>query len=293
VSESQNPFEQLRSRRESPSRSYLWIVAFTVPALLGYWYYGLHPERLAGSDLAVRFYPVSFQLFAQLHIVVAATVLFVALIRTLRFSWLSAFAAVALLSFTAEHIGTGYGIPFGGYSYTGLLGYKVGGRVPALIPISWFLMALPAWVMTRVMVPAASKRVRRVTLAALWLVAWDLALDPAMSYLTAYWRWEETGPYYGMPWMNLLGWFTTGLVLMTALEIAATRVPLQRLGHRWSLGYYLAVLTMPVGMLLAAGEWAAVIVTAAGVGACAVATSWSAIRGSLPVARRAQGVAEA
>ncbi len=34
----------------------------------------------------------------------------------------------------------------------------------------------------------------RVAVGALWLVAWDLALDPAMSYLTPYWRWERDGP---------------------------------------------------------------------------------------------------
>ena len=123
-------------------RSYLWIYAFTIPALLGYWMYGLHPERLAGSDLALRIYPFTFPWFARLHILVGATVLFIALFKALRASWIPAFTAVALLSFTAEHVGTGYGVPFGGYGYTGLLGLKVGGRVPALIPVSWFLMAL-------------------------------------------------------------------------------------------------------------------------------------------------------
>lgn len=260
------------------NRSYLWIYAFTAPALLGYAIYGLHPERLAGSELALRFYPISFQLFAQLHILVAAAVLFAALFRRLGISWLPAFAAVGILSFSAEHIGTGYGFPFGGYGYTGLLGFKLGGRVPALIPVSWFLMALPAWVLARTSLPDLGRRWRRILLGALWLVAWDLALDPAMSYLTPYWRWEESGPYYGMPWVNLLGWFTTGLILMSALEWFATRAPLWRLGARWSVGYYLAVLSMPVGMLVAAGAWGAVVTTAVGLGACAMATWPSQLR---------------
>jgi len=262
-------------REEPTGRAYLWILAFTLPALLGYAIYGLHPERLATSQMAMRFYPMSFQLFAQLHILVSAAVLFAVLFRRLRFSWLPALGAVALISFTAEHVGTGYGVPFGGYGYTGLLGLKVGGRVPALIPVSWFLMALPAWVMTRAAFPGAAQRVQRVAVGAAWLVAWDLALDPAMSYLTAYWRWEESGPYYGMPWLNLLGWFITGVVLMGALEAVATRVRLERLGARWALGYYLAVLSMPLGMLLAAGEWLAIGVTAAGVGSLVTLTEWA------------------
>lgn len=261
-----------------PSHSYLWVVAFTVPALLGYWIYGLHPERLAGSPLAARFYPISFQLFAQLHIVVSATVLLAALVRALRLGWLPAFGAVAVLSFLAEHVGTGYGVPFGGYEYTGLLGYKVGGRVPALIPLSWFLMALPVWVMTRAAHPSPDRRGRRIILGALWLVAWDLALDPAMSFLTAYWRWEDSGPYYGMPWLNLLGWFTTGVVLMAALEVLGARISRSGLSPRWTLRYYLAVLCMPIGMLVAAGEWLAVLVTAAGVAGCAAMTWPDAVR---------------
>jgi putative membrane protein len=239
-------------------RSFLAIYVFTVPALLGYWYYGLHPERLAGSELALRFYPLSFGLFAQLHIVVAAAVLFVALYKTLRLSWLPALVAVGVLSFTAEHIGTGYGFPFGGYSYTGLLGMKIGPRVPALIPVSWFLMALPAWILARKAFPASAQRLQRVFLGAVWLVVWDLALDPAMSFLTPYWQWEEVGSYYGMPWVNLLGWLGTGLVLMVALDLMATRIAFWRLGSSWSAGYYLAVLSMPLGMLVAAGAWGAV-----------------------------------
>lgn len=250
------------------------IYLFTVPALLGYWFYGLHPDRLAGSDFALRFYPISFQLFAQLHILVAAAVLILALIRTLRLSWLPAFVIVCVLSFSAEHLGTGYGVPFGGYSYTGLLGPKVGGRVPALIPVSWFLMAVPSWILARSAFPGVTERGHRVVLGALWLVAWDLALDPAMSFLTPYWLWEEAGPYYGMPWVNLLGWFTTGVILLSALDLLSARAPWWHLGTRWAAGYYVAVLSMPVGMLVAAGAWGAVATTLVGVGACAT-LSWA------------------
>lgn len=268
-------------------RSYLAIYAFTLPAVLGYWIYGLHPERLAGSELALRFYPLSFGLFAKLHIMVAAAVLFLALFKVLRLAWVPALFIVGALSFTAEHIGTGYGFPFGGYAYTGLLGVKLGPRVPALIPVSWFLMALPSWILARRAFPDAGRWPRRVLLGAVWLVVWDLALDPAMSFLTPYWQWEETGPYYGMPWVNLLGWLSTGLVLMAALELLATRVPFERLGAEWSIGYYLAVLSMPLGMLAAAGLWGAVVTSSLAVAACAAFTWMAEARRalSLPATR--------
>ena len=44
-----------------------------------------------------------------------------------------------------------------------------------------------------------------------------------MSFLTTYWVWTTPGEFYGMPWVNLAGWFGTGLVLMTALSILDNR----------------------------------------------------------------------
>lgn len=239
----------------------LWaLAAFTAVAVLGYWAFALNPDRLAGNPTAARFYAVSFTFFAQLHILLSAVALGVVLVGRVGARWLPALGAVYALSFTAEHLGTGYGIPFGGYGYTALLGPKLGGRVPALIPLSWFLMSLPAFVVAWRAFPA--RRAVRVVVAAALLVAWDLALDPAMSYLTPYWVWEETGPYYGMPWMNLLGWFVTGLVIMAALEFLSPRLGLERLPVRWLAAYYGVVLLMPLGMLLAAGHLLAVVVTA-------------------------------
>ena len=151
-------------------------------------------------------------------------------------------------SAAGEFVGTGYGIPFGGYEYTHLLGYKLGGRVPAVIPISWFLMALPSWVLAREMFPGKERWAARAVLGAYLLTAWDLALDPAMSFLTPYWRWEESGPFYGMPWVNLAGWMGTGVVLMVTMEILGARRWASRLSTPWMTAYYAVVLLMPLGM---------------------------------------------
>jgi len=248
-------------------RGVLWILlAFTLMAVTGYGVFGLHPERLV-TPSAARFYGISFQFFAQIHILLAALALGWVLVGRLRARWLPAFAAVAVVSFLSEHIGTGYGIPFGAYGYTGLLGMRVGPRVPVLIPVSWFLMSLPSWVVAQRALPG--NRVRRIGLAALFLVAWDLALDPAMSFLTPYWRWADVGPYYGMPWVNLLGWYVTGLVIMSILDAVGVRLGLSTLPVRWMLAYYGLVLLMPLGMVAAAGLWPAVLTSLAGVGVCA------------------------
>lgn len=258
------------------------FLAFTVVAVVGYGVFGLHPERLPSSAFATRIYQVSFVFFARAQIVASALVLGVALVRHARLRWIPALGAVYLLSFLAEHVGTGYGFPFSGYAYTGMLGPKLLGRVPYLIPLSWFLMAAPSWILARALTGAHGRTVARVALAAALLVVWDLALDPAMSFLAPYWVWERPGAYYGMPWVNLAGWFGTGLALMAALEALDRRLDWAgSLPVRWAAGYYLVVLLMPLGMVAAAGLWGAVAATllAVAVPAALVASSLAAPRG--------------
>lgn len=251
----------------------LWILgAFTALAVIGYWNFALHPERLPETPMAGRFYVISFQFFAQTHILVAAATLATVLLRRAGVRWVPAFVVVYGLSFGAEHLGTGYGIPFGGYGYTGLLGAKVGGRVPALIPVSWFLMAVPSWVLSRWALPRPDQRTKRMLMGAAWMVAWDLALDPAMSFLTPYWLWEHAGPYYGMPLLNLLGWGLTSFILMAALDRIGPWARLDRLPPRWTASYYAVVLLLPLGMVAAAGLWPGVLATLAGTGAV---TGWT------------------
>jgi uncharacterized membrane protein len=272
--------------RPSVERIALWMLGvFTALAVIGYWNFALHPERLPDTPIAGRFYVISFQFFAQVHILIAASVLATVLLRRTGMRWVQAFAVVYVLSFSAEHLGTGYGIPFGGYGYTGLLGVKVGGRVPALIPVSWFLMAVPSWVFSRWALPHPEPRAKRWLLGASWMVAWDLALDPAMSFLTPYWLWEHTGSYYGMPLFNLLGWGLTSCVLMAALDLTGPGARLDRLPLGWAARYYAIVLLLPLGMVAAAGLWPAVLVTLAGIGTVA---GWTlmARRQSRPIPAR-------
>lgn len=253
----------------SETAGLVFLFAFTLVAVVGYGIFGLNPARLPAGGFSRRLYNVSFQLFAQAQILIALAILMIPMVRRCGWRLFVPLAAVYVLSFLSEHIGTGYGIPFGGYEYTGLLGARVGPRVPALIPVSWFLMAVPSWVMARATLGFRSRRSSRVLAGAAWLVAWDLALDPAMSALTPYWRWAETGPYYGMPWMNLVGWYVTGVVLLGVLDGLADWARLDALPTRWMAGYYGAMVLMPVGMLAAAGAWLAVIVTIVAIAALA------------------------
>ncbi len=239
------------------------LYLFTLVAVLGYGVFALHPERLPDTEFARSFFASSFSVSARAHILLSTVVLAVAFFARSGARWLVALAAVFVLSFLAEHIGTGTGFPFSGYRYTTLLGPRIGERVPWLIPVSWFLMAAPSWILARRSFP--TRMLPRVLFASYLLMLWDVALDPAMSYLVTYWIWETAGPYYGMPWLNFAGWYGTGIVLMLALEFLDRRIDWAgSVPVRWALLYHIAIVLMPLGMLVAAGAWVAVVATLAG-----------------------------
>lgn len=125
------------------------------------------------------------------------------------------FLVASLVALSSELLGTSTGYPFGGYSYTPLLGYMVLGLVPFPIPISWTTILYCSLAMCGRLLPARDDAVSRLKWAfvgGLILTAWDVSMDPAMVR-TAHWIWHEPGQFYGMPWTNWLGWLATGFVI--------------------------------------------------------------------------------
>jgi bisanhydrobacterioruberin hydratase len=45
------------------------------------------------------------------------------------------------------------------------------------------------------------------------MVAIDLLIDPLAANSLGYWRWIETGAYYGVPARNFLGWFLVSFMI--------------------------------------------------------------------------------
>ena len=242
------------------------LAAFTVVAVLGYATFGRHPELLQLAPALASVYAPAFTFFAQGHVVLSGIVLLLVLSRSAGARWVPAFLCVYVISLTAELLGTQTGFPFGGYGYTPSLGPRWFGHVPILIPLSWFCMAVPAYIVASRLAP--DKAWMRIVFASALLTSWDLALDPAMSFVTSYWIWQEPGIYYGMPLVNLLGWFGTGVLIAFALERLGAGSWTQPGELRWYAAYYAVVATMPVFMLAAAGLWGAVLLTVATVALC-------------------------
>ncbi len=121
-------------------------------------------------------------------------------------SGLARLLTASVIGFAAEAIGVRYGFVFGAYSYTGELGPQLFG-VPLAMACAW--MALVAY--ADQMLPDRLPVAVRAVIAALWLTAIDLVIDPLAAGELGYWRWQERGAYYGIPASNFAGWFTVSL----------------------------------------------------------------------------------
>ncbi len=169
------------------------------------------------------------------------------------------------LSLSAELIGTGTGYPFGNYEYTTGLGYKVLGRVPFSIPLSWFYMGLASFMLGSVL--ARGRPVWSVIMGAYLLTAWDLVLDPAMAHpglALNFWVWHQAGPYFGMPVQNFAGWSATGALFMGVSRwlwrsdppVISPRFPLTVYALNLAFAIVLSAagdVWIPIGVALAAG----------------------------------------
>ena len=263
-----------RTERGSKAANIGLAALYLIAALsvAGFGIFRAWPELL-NSPAANAFYPRAFALFPRVQIALAFVVLAVVLIDRARFRWIGAFAAIYLVSLGSELLGTTVGVPFGPYEYTHLLGAKWFGHVPLLIPVSWFTMALPSYALAARF--GARARGPRIMVASLILLAWDLCLDPAMSGATTYWIWGTKGAYYGMPFLNLVGWFVTGLALMAAFAVLRTDEWMDALPQRWIAAYYGANLALPLGMTLAAEMWLAAAATVFALAACVAIARWT------------------
>ncbi len=134
-----------------------------------------------------------------------------------RWGWRRAGAAVggvALTTLAVEVVGSRTGVPFGRYRYTGELRPAVGG-VPAVVPLAWFALGLPAREVGARLAPRSAAG--RVVLGAGALTAWDLFLDPQMT-AERYWVWPGGGPYRTIPLSNYAGWLAVSAGVMVLLD---------------------------------------------------------------------------
>jgi putative membrane protein len=139
----------------------------------------------------------------------------------LAFSVRSALVLLGLsvtISWVFEYLGQVVPIPFGAtYQYHPALTPRIGGTVPVFICLSWFVLAYGPLVFLAGFASdwrgaPASRRVAKALLCSVGLMANDLCLDP-LAVALGLWRWNEAGPYFGVPLGNYVGWIVVGFLI--------------------------------------------------------------------------------
>lgn len=146
---------------------------------------------------------------------------------------------VIACAWLVEYSGHTTGFPFGSYDYTNRLQPQLGG-VPLLIPLAWLMMLPPAWAVAHRIARRFSGlrgKLAFVAASAIAFTAWDLFLDPQMVAWNL-WVWDDPGAfsYFGIPWVNFLGWLLASAAITA---IAARIAPLRHLPARPLIAIYI------------------------------------------------------
>ncbi len=128
-------------------------------------------------------------------------------------------AAAAAVGFASEWLGVATGFPFGAYEYTDALFPRVFG-VPLVMTAAWMVLV------------AYARQVSAAPwIAAAWMTAMDLVIDPLAANALGFWQWASPGPYHGIPWSNFAGWYGVSLVVfLLDRRHPQPNPPLRRLG---------------------------------------------------------------
>jgi len=222
-----------------------------------------NPSLWAGNPQATQVFTFGMLYAGALHIVLGAMA--TAAYGVVALGWRRTaifFVISTTLSVSMELLGTGTRWPFGAYEYTEGLGFKIGGRVPYSIPLSWFTMGLVSYLVARRLTRnvIGPRREWLSVLGGIWLLTvWDLVLDPAMAHESLpikFWTWHQQGPYFGMPIQNFVGWAATGLAFMSLSRWLWRDVPeLSAASMRIPFVIYSANTLFAVVLSLSVGLW--------------------------------------
>jgi uncharacterized membrane protein len=150
------------------------------------------------------------------------------------------FAASFVVAFTAEALGVNFGLIFGHYYYTKVLGVQLFG-VPFLAALAWEPIVYAAFCMTDILSPRlpGGSRSEQVS-SAMWMAvigalattAWDMMIDP-IAVSQGWWVWVDGGAYVpyvanGVPVQNFLGWLGVAFVINLIYRWVAGGVPQPR-----------------------------------------------------------------
>ena len=169
-----------------------------------------------------------------------------------KFGWKVLMQLVLTLSIVGlaiEYIGLVTGLPYGQFVYTGHLGYKLFGILPWTVGLSWMPLVIGsvalAYTTTR-------NKVARILLPIIFLVAFDLLLDPLAVHF-GMWSYVQGGAYYGVPLQNFFGWIVSGFIgsAICYFFLNTATVSLYELGYSFLLSIvFWSIIALKLGFVV-------------------------------------------
>jgi uncharacterized membrane protein len=133
------------------------------------------------------------------------------------------------LGWFAEQMGSSHGWFFGRYTYTEVLGPRLG-DVPLAIPLMWFALSLIGYVMACLMLwrrpvhahPGFRGGLLTAWVAAMVITAFDLGADPYFVFVLKAWIMQKTdGGWFGETLQGFAGWMAVALIIQCSFQALA------------------------------------------------------------------------
>jgi len=143
---------------------------------------------------------------------------------------LAFFIVTGVITWLVETWGMATGLPFGRYQYNEIMAPFLG-SVPVSVLFAYAMVGYLAWSMARIYVGALTPIGRRADLlltpilAALFMVIWDVSMDPLRASYEGRWTWLDGGVYFGVPALNFLGWFIVTWMFFQVFALISAGTP--------------------------------------------------------------------
>ena len=175
---------------------------------------------------------------------------------------LTMFGLSFVIAFTAEALGVNFGLVFGHYYYTSMLGVSLFG-VPLLAALAWEPIVYAAFCISDMLSTREASLsplfkhktspIWAAAIGALATTAWDLMIDP-IAVSQGWWAWVGGGPYVpyvanGVPIQNFVGWLGVAFVINLIYRKIADGIV--QPGRSAALTFY-GPLTLYISLLLTA-----------------------------------------
>lgn len=124
---------------------------------------------------------------------------------------LKRFLVLGLVLFSLEIIGAKTGVIYGDFKYNTLFKPQLF-ETPIVMFFVWATLAVEAYSISSIF----NKKAVKALTVGIFLVIADLVIDPGAIKL-GLWSWANSGPWYGVPWSNYIGWLVLGIIGSTIL----------------------------------------------------------------------------